>query len=40
MRRRTRKARGLEIERYAGCLIDLNDYLDSFPRATLYEKME
>ena len=38
MRRRTRKPRGLKVRLYAARLININDYLDSFPGATLSEK--
>ena len=31
MRRVIRKPRGLKFRRYTGCLIGLNEYLDSFP---------
>ena len=39
MRRGMRKPRGLKVRRYTACLIDLNDYLDSFPEATLSDKI-
>ena len=34
-----KKPRGLRVRRYAECLIGLNDYLASFPGATMADKM-
>ena len=33
------KPRGLKVRRYAACLIDFNEYLVSFPGATMADKM-
>ena len=40
MRRGIKKLRSLNVRRYAAPLIDLNDYLASFPVATLTDKIE
>ena len=37
MHRRMRKARSLKVRRYTDRLIDLNEYLSSFPGATFSE---
>ena len=39
MRRGMSKPRGLEVRHYASRFIDLNNYLDCFPGATLYGKI-
>ena len=39
MRHGTKKPRALNVRRYATCIIDLNDYLASFPGATLNDKI-
>ena len=39
MRRVMRKLLGLEVIRYAGHLVDLDDYLASFPENTLSDKI-
>ena len=40
MRRGTNKPRALTVRRYTARLIDLNEYLASFPGATLKDKMD
>ena len=40
MRRRTKQTRSLKVWRYAAHLIDLNEYLDSFPGGTLDNKTD
>ena len=39
MRRGMKKTRTLPVRRYAARLIDLNEYLDSFPGTTLNYKI-
>ena len=39
MRRIMRKPRGLKVRRYSYCLIDLNEYLDSFPGENMPDKI-
>ena len=39
MRRKMKKTRSLKVRHYAACLIDMNEYLDSFPGATLADKI-
>ena len=39
MRRGTEKPRALTVRRYAARLIDINEYLTSFPGATLNDKI-
>ena len=39
MRHGIRKPRGLKVRRYADLLIGLKEYLDSFPGATMSEKI-
>ena len=39
MHQRMYKSRSLKLRRYAACLIDLNEYLDSFPGVTLADKI-
>ena len=39
IRRGMRKSRGLKVRRYADRLIDLNEYLTSFPGAKTYRKI-
>ena len=39
MRRCMKKPSSLKVIRYATHLVDLNDYLDSFPGATMYDKI-
>ena len=39
MRRCMKKTRRLKVRRYAARLIDLNEYLTSFPGATMADKM-
>ena len=39
MRRCMKKPRGLKVMRYYALLIDLNEYLASFPRATMADKI-
>ena len=39
MRRGMRKPRGLKVRRYSYCLIDLNEYLDSFPGENMPDKI-
>ena len=34
-----KKTRSLKVRHYAACLIDMNEYLDSFPGATLADKI-
>ena len=38
MRQWIKKTCSLKLRRYADCLIDLNEYLASFPGATLSDK--
>ena len=38
MRRCMKNPRSLKVKRYSACLIDLNEYLVSFPGATMAEK--
>ena len=40
MRRGMKKSRSLKVRRYTAFLIDLNEYLDSFPGATLFDKID
>ena len=39
MRRGMKKTRTLTVRRYAARLIDINEYLESFPRANLTDKI-
>ena len=39
MRRRMRKPQRLKVRRYAALLIDINEYLASFPRLKLTDKI-
>ena len=39
MRRCTKNPRSLKVRHYDACLVDLNEYLASFPGATMSEKM-
>ena len=39
MRRCMKNPRRLKVRRYAACLVDLNEYLASFPVATMADNM-